>query len=58
MLNEHLVVLLPAAVYALCAGCTPFDQCCRGLPLSYSFVDITEAVDKVCNNSPWFPFDL
>ncbi|KAM1451845.1 hypothetical protein ACFX2I_038908 [Malus domestica] len=46
MLNEHLVVLLPAAVYALCAGCTPFDQWCRGLPLSYSFVDITEAVDK------------
>lgn len=51
MLNERIVLFLPAAVYALCAGCAPFTQCDKGFPLSYSFVDDTEAlVDdvKVC----------
>ena len=51
MLNERIVLFLPAAVYALCAGCAPFTQCYKGFPLSYSFVDDIEAlVDdvKVC----------
>lgn len=56
MLNEQLVLLLPAAVYSLCAGSAPFAQCCKELPLSYSFVGVTEASEKVCANSPWFSF--
>ncbi|KAK9995769.1 hypothetical protein SO802_020455 [Lithocarpus litseifolius] len=43
ILNERVVLFLPAAVYALCAGCAPFKQCYNGFPLSYSFVDDTEA---------------
>ncbi|CAB4280796.1 unnamed protein product [Prunus armeniaca] len=46
VLNEQLVLLLPAAVYSLCAGSAPFAQCCKELPLSYSFVDVTEASEK------------
>ncbi|PON35174.1 Phosphatidylinositol 3-kinase, Vps34 type, partial [Parasponia andersonii] len=33
MLNEHMVVVLPAAVYALSAGCAPFMKCYGGLLL-------------------------
>ncbi|KAE8124229.1 hypothetical protein FH972_019134 [Carpinus fangiana] len=48
MLNERIVLFLPAAVYALCAGCAPFTKCYKGFPLSYSFVDDIEAlVDDV-----------
>ncbi|GMY24943.1 serine/threonine-protein kinase ATM isoform X1 [Fagus crenata] len=48
ILNERVVLFLPAAVYALCAGCAPFRQCYHGFPLSYSFVDDTEAtLDQV-----------
>ncbi|KAL4634029.1 hypothetical protein ACB092_04G167700 [Castanea dentata] len=43
ILNDRVVLFLPAAVYALCAGCAPFKQCYNGFPLSYSFVDDTEA---------------
>ncbi|XP_034214636.1 serine/threonine-protein kinase ATM isoform X5 [Prunus dulcis] len=46
VLNEQLVLLLPAAVYSLCAGSAPFAQCCKELPLSYSIVDVTEASEK------------
>ncbi|KAJ0106487.1 hypothetical protein Patl1_18038 [Pistacia atlantica] len=45
ILNECLVLLLPAAVYALCAGCSPFTNCYRGNFLSYSFLDVTDAGD-------------
>lgn len=48
ILNEHLVLLLPAAVYALCAGCAPFTQCRTGLLQSNTFLDVTDAVNKVC----------
>ncbi|KAA8540817.1 hypothetical protein F0562_024780 [Nyssa sinensis] len=44
-LDEHMVVLLPAAVYALCVGCVPFPQNHKGFFSSYSFVYIPEAVD-------------
>ncbi|KAK7852517.1 serine/threonine-protein kinase atm [Quercus suber] len=43
ILNDRVVLFLPAAVYAICAGCAPFKQCYNGFPLSYSFVDDTEA---------------
>uniref|UniRef100_A0A7N2M346 Uncharacterized protein n=1 Tax=Quercus lobata TaxID=97700 RepID=A0A7N2M346_QUELO len=47
-LNEWVVLFLPAAVYALCAGCAPLKQCYNGFLLSYSFVDDTEAtLDQV-----------
>ncbi|KAJ0047583.1 hypothetical protein Pint_15443 [Pistacia integerrima] len=45
ILNECLVLLLPAAVYALCAGCSPFTNCYRGNFLSYSFLDVTDTGD-------------
>ncbi|KAF5476799.1 hypothetical protein F2P56_003496 [Juglans regia] len=44
VLNERIVLFLPAAVYALCAGSSPFTQCYKGLSPSYSFVDDTEAM--------------
>ena len=53
-----MVLFLPAAVYALCAGCAPFKQCYTGFPLSYSFVDDTEATleqVKVCVDLFWLP---
>ncbi|XP_048228650.1 serine/threonine-protein kinase ATM isoform X3 [Ricinus communis] len=36
ILNEHMVVLFPAAVYALCAGCAPFTHCYKGLLPSHN----------------------
>lgn len=45
-----MVLLLPAAVYALSAGYAPFLQCYKGLPLWYPFVDVNETTndwDKV-----------
>ena len=48
--NEHMVLLLPAAVYALSAGYASFLRCYKGLPLWYPFVDVNEATndwDKV-----------
>ncbi|GAV63786.1 PI3_PI4_kinase domain-containing protein/FAT domain-containing protein/FATC domain-containing protein, partial [Cephalotus follicularis] len=51
LLDERLVLLLPAAVYALCAGCAPFTNCYKGLFLSHSFGDTIEAADN------WFKID-
>lgn len=51
LLNERLVLLLPAAVYALCAGCEPFTLCYKEIHLLQSFVDVIEVADdwiKVC----------
>ncbi|KAB2013879.1 hypothetical protein ES319_D09G187000v1 [Gossypium barbadense] len=45
LLNERLVLLLPAAVYALCAGCEPFTQCYKEIHLLQSFVDVIEVAD-------------
>lgn len=39
-LSEHMVVVLPAAVYALSAGCAPFMKCNRGLPLFNAYEDV------------------
>ncbi|OMO81447.1 hypothetical protein CCACVL1_12416, partial [Corchorus capsularis] len=45
LLNDRMVLLLPAAVYALCAGSEPFTQFYKEiLPLN-SFVDATEVAD-------------
>ncbi|PRQ24322.1 putative non-specific serine/threonine protein kinase [Rosa chinensis] len=44
--NKQLVLLLPAAVNALCAGCVPFTQCHTGLIQSYTSLDATDAVNK------------
>ncbi|OMO67090.1 serine/threonine-protein kinase ATM, partial [Corchorus olitorius] len=45
LLNDRMVLLLPAAVYALCAGSEPFTQYYKEiLPLN-SFVDATEVAD-------------
>lgn len=43
LLNERMALFLPAAVYALCAGCS-YTQCYKGLSPTYSFVDDTEAM--------------
>ena len=51
MLNEWLVLFLPAVLYALCPGCAPLKQCYNAFLLSYSFVGDTEATldqVKVC----------
>ncbi|KAL9337902.1 hypothetical protein Peur_069671 [Populus x canadensis] len=45
ILNEHVVLLLPAAVYALCAGCAPFTHSYRGFSSSNILVDSFEATD-------------
>ncbi|KAF7806084.1 serine/threonine-protein kinase ATM-like [Senna tora] len=44
-INERMVLLLPSAVYALCTGYAPFTQCFKEIPLSYNYLDITEALD-------------
>ncbi|KAK7281904.1 hypothetical protein RIF29_10269 [Crotalaria pallida] len=44
-LNERMVLFLPSAVYALCAGCVPFTQCFKEVPLVYSSFDASEALD-------------
>lgn len=38
ILNEHLVLLLPAAVYALCAGCAPSTHCYKVLLSSHALI--------------------
>ncbi|KAK8518220.1 hypothetical protein V6N13_027695 [Hibiscus sabdariffa] len=45
LLNERMVLLLPAAVYALCAGCEPFTQCYKEIHLLQSFVEATKFAD-------------
>ncbi|KAF7136371.1 hypothetical protein RHSIM_Rhsim08G0157900 [Rhododendron simsii] len=40
MLNEGLVRFLPAAVYALCAGCAPLPLDCKELFLFHSSMDV------------------
>ena len=53
LLNDRMVLLLPAAVYALCAGCEPFTQCYKEILLLHSFVDAIEVADdwiKVCRD--------
>lgn len=47
MLSEHIVLLLPAAVYALSAGYAPFLQRFKELPLWYPFVDVNEAINDL-----------
>ncbi|CAL5362027.1 unnamed protein product [Camellia sinensis] len=46
MLNERIIVLLPAAVYALCAGCAPLPLDCKGLFPYHSSMDVPEAVEE------------
>uniref|UniRef100_A0A2C9VS06 Serine/threonine-protein kinase ATM n=1 Tax=Manihot esculenta TaxID=3983 RepID=A0A2C9VS06_MANES len=45
ILNEHLVLLLPAAVYALCAGCAPSTHCYKVLLSSHAFIYNLVAAD-------------
>lgn len=45
-LNEMMVLYLPSAMYALCAGCVPFTECFKEFPLVYSSFDVTESVDN------------
>lgn len=52
ILNEQLVLLLPAAVFALCVGCAPFTQCRAGLLQSYTFLDGTDTVNKTEEPEP------
>ncbi|KAI4336143.1 hypothetical protein L6164_014710 [Bauhinia variegata] len=44
MLNERMVLFLPTALYALCAGCAPFSQCFKEFPQLYSSLDVTEVL--------------
>ncbi|XP_076932541.1 serine/threonine-protein kinase ATM-like isoform X2 [Bidens hawaiensis] len=43
--NEHMVVLLPAAVFSLCAGSACFAHCDKGSPLAHLLVDIPVTTD-------------
>ncbi|EXB94189.1 hypothetical protein L484_007852 [Morus notabilis] len=45
MFNEHLVLLLPAAVYSLSTGCAPFKQCHNRLPPFYAPQDVNGAMN-------------
>ena len=61
-LNEHMVVLLPGAVYSLFAGCVPFALSHREL-FSLSFLDTSEATADglkacACAKYLWSPFDF
>ncbi|XP_062116266.1 serine/threonine-protein kinase ATM isoform X3 [Humulus lupulus] len=44
ILNEHMVVLLPGAVYALSAGCAPFLKCYSGLSIFNASEDVNKAM--------------
>ncbi|KAJ1384476.1 putative serine/threonine-protein kinase [Sesbania bispinosa] len=44
-LNERMVLFLPSAMYALCAGCVPFTQCFKEPSLVYSSFDVPESLD-------------
>lgn len=46
MFNERMVVLLPAAIFALCAGSSSFPHCERELSASNFFVDILVVTEK------------
>ncbi|KAG5536661.1 hypothetical protein RHGRI_024174 [Rhododendron griersonianum] len=51
MLNEGLVRFLPAAVYALCAGCAPLPLDCKELFPYHSSKDVlVEECIKVCQS--------
>ncbi|GAY47387.1 hypothetical protein CUMW_104190 [Citrus unshiu] len=51
-MDDRMVLLLPAAVYALCAGCSPFISCFKWPLLSDSFLNVPEAgVDWVQDSS-------
>ncbi|XP_057952318.1 serine/threonine-protein kinase ATM [Malania oleifera] len=45
-LNEDMVVLFPAAVYALCVGCAIFPNYFKGLSSSHIFADFFETVGE------------
>ncbi|XVF09293.1 hypothetical protein REPUB_Repub07fG0080200 [Reevesia pubescens] len=45
LLNDRMVLLLPAAVYAVCVGCEPFTLCYKEILLLHSFVDAIEVAD-------------
>lgn len=55
MFNEHLVLLLPAAVYSLSTGCAPFKQCHSRLPPFYASQDVNGAMNDwvkvICHGS-------
>lgn len=42
-MDDRMVLLLPAAVYALCAGCSPFISCFKWPLLLHSFLNAPEA---------------
>ncbi|KAI3512910.1 hypothetical protein L1887_20232 [Cichorium endivia] len=46
VLNEHTVVLLPAAVFSLCAGSTCFTDCDKGCSLANLILDIPVTIDE------------
>ncbi|XVF54114.1 hypothetical protein PTKIN_Ptkin05aG0154900 [Pterospermum kingtungense] len=45
LMNDRMVLLLPAAVYALCAGCEPFTRWYKEILPLHSFADAMEATD-------------
>ncbi|XP_058091812.1 serine/threonine-protein kinase ATM isoform X2 [Magnolia sinica] len=45
VLNERMVMLLPAAIFSLCAGCTHFPSYSRQSFMLNSYIDILEAED-------------
>ncbi|KAK2967174.1 hypothetical protein RJ640_005218, partial [Escallonia rubra] len=46
MFNERMVMLLPAAVYALCAGCASLHYCAGRVSPSNFFGEISEAAEN------------
>ncbi|KAH7550461.1 hypothetical protein JRO89_XS13G0195400 [Xanthoceras sorbifolium] len=45
ILNERMVLLLPAAVYAICAGCSPLTNCFKWPYMSHFHSDVIETGD-------------
>ncbi|KAJ4974544.1 hypothetical protein NE237_007718 [Protea cynaroides] len=43
--NERVVMLLPAAMFSLSTGCVPISYFSKGLLISYSYTDASEAAD-------------
>lgn len=45
VLNECMVLLLPTAVYAICAGCSPLMKYFKNSSISHPYLDVSETGD-------------
>ena len=45
MFNDQMAVLLPAAVFSLCAGSACFANCVKGCSLAHLLLDIPVTAD-------------